>query len=667
LAVAFAVAFAAGLALAPSAAASQSSAAGDGQAPAGVGPHTWTVSDLQIETLTGPDDDIPVTLDASLWLPDGASPASPMPAMLVAPGFGNTKDAAEMVTLAAYFASHGYVTMTFTPQGFGASTGCIGLDSRTYDNKNARAMIDHLASLDVVATEAPGDPKVGMVGGSYGGGLQGHTAVADARIDAIAPGRTWTDLAHSLNPNNWVRDADAPYAVDGYEQGVFKQGWTSLFFALGSAQPAQGGGGCDPVTRQQTYPTATPCSAWIPGICETFARLSTTGDASEEDRALVADSSLAPELGQLTTPTLWPQGLPDTLFTPNETAPVLIELQRRGVPVAVIWHSSGHGGYDGVPGDGEPYTGQFDDSPERQAEFAQTYLARRTLAWMQRHVRGDASVDTGPAFAYFRGWVDYDVAETGGTAAPAYGTADRIPPADDLHLVLDPAEGRLVEVGEPMVGGSATFLNPPGGTPAAYSELPNFSSPGDTGDRPPQEIEGQHLALDTGPFETPLDLVGIPFLDLHLSHINTVRDARLFAKLYDVAPDGTATLLRRQVAPARIPTEALTERVTLRLVGTSWRFEEGHRLRLVLAATDMAFYNERLADVLTVSSTADAPSVLRLPVMGATPSTGETPDPPAPVPTAPAPAPLPATGGGAVVAGLALLLTAGRRRRDAGR
>ncbi|MBW3661525.1 MAG: hypothetical protein KY469_00375 [Actinobacteria bacterium] len=659
---------AASLALAPSAAAAPSSAAGDGQAPAGVGSHTWTVSDLQIETLTGPDDDIPVTLDASLWLPDDASPASPMPAMLIAPGFGNSKDAAEMVTLAAYFASHGYIAMTFTPQGFGASTGCIGLDSRTYDNKNARAMIDHLASLDVVATEAPGDPKVGMVGGSYGGGLQGHTAIADARIDAIAPGRTWTDLAYALNPNNWVRDADAPYAVDGYEQGVFKQAWTSLFFALGTAQPAMGGGGCDPVTRQQTYPTATPCSAWIPGICETFARLSTTGDASEEDRALVADSSLAPELGQLTTPTLLPQGLPDTLFTPNETVPVLLDLQSRGVPVAVIWHSSGHGGHNGAPGDGEPYTGQFDDSPERQAEFAQTYLARRMLAWMQRHVRGDASVDTGPAFAYFRDWVDYDVAETGGTAAPAYGTSDGIPPGDDLELVLDPVAGRLVEVGEPMTGGSGTFLNPPGGTPAAYSELPNFSSPGDTGDRPPQEIEGQHLAFDTEPLQAPLDLVGIPFVDLHLSHGNALRDARLFAKLYDVAPDGTATLLRRQVAPARIPTEALTEPVTLRLVGTSWRFEEGHRLRLVLASTDTAFYNERLADVLTVSSTTDAPSALRLPVVGASLVTGGTPAPPAPAPSSPpARAPLPATGGGVAVVGLALLLTTGRLRRDVGR
>ncbi|MBW3619754.1 MAG: CocE/NonD family hydrolase [Actinobacteria bacterium] len=640
------------------------SLAGDGQAPAGVGPHTWTVEDVRITSSNGPDGAETVELDAAIWTPDDASAANPMPAMLIAPGFGNTKTAPEMVTLAAYFASHGYVAMTFTPQGFGESTGCIGLDSRTYDGRNAITMIDHLASLDHVAEDAPGDPQVGMVGGSYGGGLQGHTAVADPRIDAIAPGRTWVDLQYSLDPNNWVRDADAPYDVTGHEQGVFKQGWTSLFFAAGTAQPAQGNGGCDPVTRATMYPTATPCTSWIPGICETYVRVSTTGDVNEDDRELIADSSTGPELSQVDVPTLLPQGLPDTLFNVNETVPWLVDLQRRDVPVAVIWHSSGHGGYDPAPGDGEPYGGTFDDSPERQAEFARSYIPRRILAWMERHVRGDASVDTGPAFAYFRDWVDYDVEQTGGTAAPAYGTSAAVPAAD-TGFTLDPADGELVPEGGAVDGGEATFLNPPGGVPAAYSEVPNFSSPGAEGDRPAQDLPGQHLAFETAPLDQPMDVVGVPFLDLHLSHDNPLRDARLFAKLYDVAPDGSATLVHRQVAPSRIPGDALAGGpTTLRLIGTSHRFDAGHRVRLVVAATDLAYDNERSPDALTVSSTGDAPSVLRLPVVGGAPA--PTPLPPGPddAPGGPAaPGALPATGGGAAVAGLAVLAAAALRRR----
>ncbi|MBW3658655.1 MAG: hypothetical protein KY457_08445 [Actinobacteria bacterium] len=663
------IAAAALAALASPARAARAASGGDGQAPAGVGPHTWTVEDVRITATNGPEDDETVELDASIWRPDDASAADPMPAMLIAPGFGNTKTAPEMVALAAYFASHGYVAMTFTPQGFGESTGCIGLDSRTYDGKNAITMIDHLAALDYVEEEAPGDPRVGMVGGSYGGGLQGHTAIADPRVDAISPGRTWLDLQYSLDPNNWVQDDDAPYAVTGYEQGVFKQGWTSLFFAAGSAQPARGNGGCDPVTRAARYPTATPCTSWIPGICETYARVSTTGDLDEDDRALIADSSTAPELAQLEVPTLLPQGLPDTLFNVNETVPWLLDLQARDVPVSVIWHSSGHGGHDPAPGDGEPYSGKFDDSPERQAEFAQAYLPRRILAWMERYVRGDASVDTGPAFAYFRDWVDYDVATTGGTAAPAYGTAPTVP-LPDVELTLDPADGELVPQGHAIDGGEARFLNPAGGEPAAYSEIPNFSSPGDPGDRPATDIDGQHVAFETAPLEAPMDVVGVPLLDLQLSHGNALRDARVFVKLYDVAADGSATLVHRQVAPSRIPTDALGDVATrLRLIGLSHRFDAGHRLRLVVAATDQAYSNERAPDVLTVSSTGDAPSILHLPVVGGAPA----PAPAAPVPddapggpAAPGgPGTLPATGGGAAVAGLAVLAAAVLWRRPA--
>ncbi len=644
-------------------------AGSDGQAPAGVGPHTWTVEDLTITSVTGPDGSQTVDIDASIWKPDDASAADPMPAMLVAPGFGNTKTANEMVALAAYFASHGYVAMTFTPQGFGASTGCIGLDSRTYDGTNAIAMIDHLAGLDYVEQEAPGDPKLGMVGGSYGGGLQGHTAIRDPRIDAISPGRTWLDLAYSLDPNNWVRDAAAPYAISGYEQGVFKQGWTSLFFGLGTAQPAQGGGGCDPVTRRTLYPTAAPCPGWVPGICETFARASTTGDTAEADRALIADSSTGPELSQLDVPTLLPQGLPDTLFNVDETVPTLLDLQRRGVPVSVIWHSSGHGGYDPAPGDGEPYGGTFDASPESQATFSQAYVPRRILAWMERYVKGDTTVDTGPAFAYFRDWVDYDVAATGGTAAPAYGSAATLPAAT-TDLTLDPADGELVPAGGTVDGGEASFVNPPGGEPAAYSEIPNFSSPGDPGDQPAQEVPGQNVTFDTAELEAPVDVAGVPLLDLQLSHANPLTDARIFVKLYDVAPDGSATLVHRQVAPSRIPTDALVATTTVRLVGVSHRFDTGHRIRLVVASTDQAFSNERTPDQLTISSTPDAPSVLHLPVVGGTiagapaaPAPGDTPTPDA----APdATAPLPTTGGGAPLAGLLALAGVVLLRRRSG-
>lgn len=600
----------------------------DGQAPAGVGPHTWTVEAVSFDLMTGPGGDLPVTIDADLWRPDDASAANPMPAVVHQHGYGGTKDNAESVTNAAYFASHGYVVVTVTTQGFGGSTGCIGLDSIHYDGSNVIGIVDWLAEQDYVATDAAGDPQVGLLGGSYGGGHQGLVAVTDDRVDAIAPGRTWHSLQYSLVPNNW-QDPAAPWDLDHYEQGVWKREWTSLFYALGLAQPAMGNGGCDPVTRQTRYPTAAPCSGYIPGVCEIYAQLAATGDTDEAGRSLVGTSALATAVDQLDTPTMLAQGLPDTLFNPNETVPTMLSLQERAVPVAVFWHTSGHGGYQPAPGDGEPYAGTFDDSPERQAEFAQTYWARRHLAWFERHVRDRTEVDTGPVFAWFRDWIDYDVEQTGGTSAPAYGSAASYPPPQVAATVfaLDPAESALVAPDASFTGSDATFLAPPGGQPADYSETANASSPGQPGDQPATEVPGQFVEFLTEPFATATDVVGVPELRVHLTNQAATGDAVLFAKLYDVDPDGNATLIRRQVAPARVPTDALAAGpVDLHLVGLSHRFEAGHALRLVLSSTDQAYANKQVADQLTVSSAPDAPSTLTLPIVAASAGSGGTDD-----------------------------------------
>ena len=630
-----------------------------GEAPAGPGPDTWTVTAGTLDVTTGPADDLVVTIDYELWVPASATTATPAPAVLTTHGFGNTKDVPEQLANAAYFASHGYVVLSYTSQGFGGSSSCIGLDSLDYDVKNAQALLDHLASLDFVALDAPGDPKVGMVGGSYGGGAQGLIAATDGRVDAIAIGRSWHTLQYSLDPNNWIPAGADPWDLDVTEQGVFKQVWTSLFFTLGASTPATGGGGCDPVTQQTEFPGQPPCPGFVPAICPTFARLTATGDASAADRELVGRSSLATVIDQLDTPTLLLQGQPDTLFTPNEAVATYVNLAARGVPTAMIWHSGGHGGYDTGSDEAEAYSGQWTDEAASQAEFTEGYLPRRTLQWFEKHVRG-RDVDTGPGFAWHRDWSD-------AVGAAAYGAATTYPAGEVRDFVLDPAADALTPAGTAFDGGDATFLSPPGGEPAAYSELPNFSSPGDTGDQPATEVEGQYVGFETAPFEADIDVVGVPMLRLRLSH-QVPTDLRVFAKLYDVAPDGTETLIRRMVAPARIPTDALAEPVDLRMVGIAWRVAAGHRLRVVLASTDQSYWNQRLADVITVSSTPDAPSTLALPVVQATPDTADDPIPDDPAsgdgPAAPDEIPaLPATGGGAALLAVVLVALAAAIRQ----
>src|SRR5205807_2145328 len=61
----------------------------------------------------------------------------------------------------------------------------------------------------------------------------------------------------------------------------------------------------------------------------------------------------------------------------------------------------------------------------------------------------------------------------------------------------------------------------------------------------------------------------------------------LFAKLYDVAPDGSVTLPERIVSPVRVAD--VTRVVHIALPGIVKRWPAGHRIRLVLAASDGAY------------------------------------------------------------------------------
>ena len=585
----------------------------------GDGVEAWTRTAGLLETTTGPDEDVPVSIDHDLYVPAGASAADPRPAMVVAHGFGNTKSVAEVTTLAAFFASRGYVVITSTHQGFGASSGCVALDAVDWDSRNVSRLIDLLAARDDVATDAPGDPVVGMVGGSYGGGHQPGLAAIDPRLDAMSPGRTWHALQYSLVPNNLVGPGD-PHDLAWYEQGVFKAVWTTLFFALGSSQPAMGNGGCDPLTQQTLYPGQPPCSGFDPVVCPIYAGLLATGDATQAQREAVARSGMTSFTEDVDIPVLLTQGQSDTLFTLAEATAGFERLRAAGnTDVQMLWNDGGHG-YPPQPGEGEPYSGAYGDTDEAQESFRATTFAHRLGAFFDHHLRGIG--DPGPTMSYFRSWVDYDVPlGTGdrevGSADAAYAHRGAVPALGEGTAWTLTDDGLVAGV-QPDGAVEASLLRPAGGTPAAHSETPNFTGPGQPGASiPPSEVEGQHVALDTPPFTAPAELVGIPTLDVVVETASG-RDAVVFTKLYDVAPDGSATLLRRLVAASRVPAELLGQPVTLRLPGLVHRFEAGHRVRLVVATTDDSYRNDPVPDVVTLSGGAPAggTAVLHLPLEG---------------------------------------------------
>ncbi|MGI9018965.1 MAG: cell wall-binding repeat-containing protein [Euzebya sp.] len=587
------------------------SAVGRSPAVAQAGPHRWVVTPGTLVTTTGPTDaQIPVTLDYSIYVPDNATALTPQPAMVLAHGFGNSKEAAELRTLAAFFASQGYVTLTSTHMGFGGSSGCISLDIVDYDARNVSSLIDLLAARPDTLTDAAGDVVVGMVGGSYGGGHQAGVAAIDNRLDAMSPGRTWNSLQYSLVPNNLV--GGSMWDIDDYEQGVFKRGWTSLFYALGSTQPLMGGGGCDPATQQTLYPGQPPCPGFDPRVCPIFASLAATGDTTVEQRDFIGGAAAANLVSQVDIPVLLTQGESDTLFNLTEAIATYQALDARGVDVQMIFNAGGHG-YQPRPGEGEPYAGSFDETDQQQEIFGRTYLAQRLLAFFDRHLRGQA--DDSPRVAYFRDWVAYDVEQTQGTAAPAYGSAAGYPIGGVASFHLDAASAALTQDVEAPEASSASLINPPGGAPAAHSETPNFSDEGQPGATvPPMELPGQNLSFDSAPLNGPVDAVGTGTVYLDVANANG-RDAVLFAKVYDVDPDGEAILIRRLVTAARIPADRLPGRALIRLPGIVHRFQTGHRIRLVLATTDDSYGNAAAPDQITLSTGGDSASILNLPAL----------------------------------------------------
>jgi len=578
------------------------------------GTHHYTTSTALVDVIDGPTDAHQATLDTRLYLPDNATASTPQPAVVMTHGFAGSKDSGEVTSMADFLARHGYVVLTYTSQGFGKSSGCIRLDSLDYDVKDSMRLTDKLlAPRPDVARDTTG-PLIGLIGGSYGGGIILNVAASDPRVRAIIPGRTWNSLQFALDPNNLVAAGDPTgFSHQLAAQGVFKFEWTSFFFADGNASAAQGNGGCAQEKATSGDPTmvaGAACLGFPSQVCQTYATLSATGNADSSTLTLVQQSSVANFFGKLKVPTMLVQGQSDTLFNENDAVATYTGLQAAGVPVAMIWNSGGHGGYDSLPGECEVYG-------NGTSGLDSCYLPLRALAWFDRWLRGDGSVDTGPGFAYYRDWVAYDKS---GSAYGQYGQAAAFPAQPAITYLLSGASD-LVPSGTAPTAGSAMLINPPGGTPASYSETSNFSGPQsspDLGSTPPSDPPGQAVSFTSTPFSRDTVSVGVPSAHLHIANINT-QDLVFFGKVFDVAPDGSTTLIHRLIAPVRVPAADAGKPVDIHLLGFAHLFPKGHSVRLTIASTDQTSYNSKVPDQITITTGGSDPSSFTLPLDGSAP------------------------------------------------
>ncbi|WKX14378.1 CocE/NonD family hydrolase [Streptomyces sp. NL15-2K] len=540
------------------------------------------------------------TIDADLYRPADVDRGRPAPAVLVTNGFGGSKADGQTDTMGRAFAQGGYVSLVYSGLGFGGSGCLISLDDPAIDGTAASKLIDFLADkrsaddgtrADFVTLDNAGDPRVGMAGGSYGGAIQLATAAVDDRVDAIVPMITWNDLAYSLAPNNAMGAGSVP--------GAFKWQWTNAFYLIGERQPLLW------PSLDPSRINSLPCRHFVTKACDTVRTLNSGRFPADRTAELLAYAhSVSPMSYQnrIKAPMLLVQGQADSLFNVNEATATYKALKARGTPTKMIWQSWGHSG-----GLTDPASGELNLS---QGNLDTSYVGRRILAWFDHYLRKQKTVDTGPAFAYYRDWVD--------DPTTTYATADRLP-ALSRKLYLS-GDAKLVDNHRKVTRGSRTYTNLR--VPTSHSEN---SLAGIIGlpDPAPYDTAGTYLGWTSEPLSRTVEVVGAPRITLKVSSPRAERtqdsgDAAdklvLFAKLYDIAPDGTKTLAHRLVAPIRVPD--VTKTFTATLPGIVHRYQQGHRLRFVIAASDDAYFGNRGIKPVTVASAPGEAGVLELPVAG---------------------------------------------------
>ncbi|MGH3744662.1 MAG: CocE/NonD family hydrolase [Mycobacteriales bacterium] len=582
-------------------------------------PTTVTVSKttLHFKVDVGPGGSTSCDVVGDLYRPSTATPRHRVPAVLTTNGFGGSKDDQAFIGQAA--GRQGYATLSYSGLGFGGSGCTIELDNPQWDGEAASQLISFLGGQRGIAftdaahtipapvpdfveldNAARHDPRVGMVGGSYGGEIQFATAAVDRRLDAIVPIITWNDLSYSLAPNN----TDLVKGVTSSTPGVPKLEWSLLFSGLGVADGLQGA---------QSDPSRLTggCPNFDPKVCPALVETAALGYPTEPTQTFLRQASVSTYMSKIHVPTLLMQGENDTLFNLQEATATYQALRAQHTPVSMLWQSWGHS-------DSTPAPGEF--SSDAGTVF-DTYEGQQVLNWFDHYLKGTARL-TVPKFAYYRSYVPYS---GHGPDTSQWATVrDGVIPAATTPLYLTSGDlqggGKLTFSKTAVTAGTSVFTGA-SRVPTSYSETSALQGSLPDGVPPQLDTAGSFVAYSTSQLPHPVTVAGIPSVTLHLTSPTGAYSqfagpagmVEFFAKIYDVDGHGTPHLINALVAPVRVGD--ITQPVTVQLPGIVHRFPQGDRIQLVLSASDAAYSGGTLPTPVLVQTSPAAPGVVRLPVV----------------------------------------------------
>jgi ABC-2 type transport system ATP-binding protein len=511
------------------------------------------------------------------------------PVLIIAHPFNFDKKAYEL-TIAEY-ASRGYVGVTYNCRGWSDAEGEIQVIDPDFDIKdlsNIITMVSEDIRFPVLEDEL--GPIVGVMGYSMGGNTSYLIAPrsnprpgdpGDPRVRAVVPMHGGSDLLFTLFPNGalkwfWATAILLGCSTAGLTGALFRTAFTMLDPKLNVWERL-----ISPIRIMsdfQPFSDVTPdlLLAYTTVIERRTEDYEATKDIVRKRSARYwCDEEMDGNVEHpITAAILMIAGWNDDLYYPNEALRVFNTMTSG--PRRVVIDNAGHGG------GWQP----LDHIPNNEEKL---WVAEQVMMWFDHYLKGiDNGADRGPAIYYYRDW-----------EGNSYAGTDSWPPVGTRDVTYYTEGGARSRQG--TLSTTITASTPP-------DMLVNIGFGGSISLPHLNDLTGV-VGLPDLPLPEKIDLFEMPFLiysyvseplicdtviagtpRLTLAYMSSNQFTQLTPKLYEVAPDGTQTLVSRgwyEGYDEKTWTRIETPDKQVEMAACSHLAKAGSRLKLEFSTSDM--------------------------------------------------------------------------------